>query len=301
MNDFERELIRCVVDGDIRRAQKQVKLVLDHISTEKDRRFKESELRRLANIGPKIIQLPANCEHIMIGQDVTDFPEERFLIRPAEQKLIVDLMNTRKAALRLQEMGIHYTATALITGEPGTGKTELARYIAHKLNVPFVMLKMSGIIDSLLGKTQRNIGQVFDYARNSPCVLCIDEIDAIGMARGQQNDSGEMTRITISLMQELDNVKNNVCVIACTNRPDKIDKALFRRFTFVHEVEPLKESDIEILVSKFFESTGYEISSQERGKIIEKLGEKSPASAVIAVCTDHIVEKIVAETVTAES
>ncbi len=75
------------------------------------------------------------------------------------------MYKTRRAALRLQEMGIHYTSSLLLIGEPGTGKTELARYIAYTTNLPFVYTNFSGMVNSALGKTQKNIGMVFDYAR----------------------------------------------------------------------------------------------------------------------------------------
>lgn len=133
MNDKERELIRFVVDGDIRKAQKQAQIILNGLTTEKDKRFKEYQLKRLANKGPELIELPPNMQNLLIAQDVSNFPESRFLLRKEEQLVVERLLNTRKAALKLHELGIHYTSSMLLTGVPGTGKTELARYIAHKI------------------------------------------------------------------------------------------------------------------------------------------------------------------------
>lgn len=105
MNDYERALIRYVVDGDIRNAQKQAKIILNKIATEKDRKFKEYQLKKLDNKGPELIELPYNLQKIIAAQDVTNFPEGRFLIRPEEQSVVNKLLNTRVAALRLQELG----------------------------------------------------------------------------------------------------------------------------------------------------------------------------------------------------
>ena len=82
MNDYERALIRYVVDGDIRNAQKQAKIILNKIATEKDKKFKEYQLKKLDNKGPELIELPYNLQKIIAAQDVTNFPEGRFLIRP---------------------------------------------------------------------------------------------------------------------------------------------------------------------------------------------------------------------------
>ena len=179
MTDDVRNLIRFVVDGDIRNAQTQCRIMLEKNVPEKDARFKETELKKLNLLKPELIQLPANLESLLIAEDATNFPESRFLLREEEEAVINKLLATRKAALAIKELGIHYTCSLLLTVLPGVGKTELARYIAHKANLPFVFLKFSGLVDSALGRTQQNIGRVFDYAKRTPCVLCVDEIDAI--------------------------------------------------------------------------------------------------------------------------
>lgn len=287
--------IRYVVDGDIRNAQKQAKIILNKIATEKDRKFKEYQLKKLDNKGPELIELPYNLQKIIAAQDVTNFPEGRFLIRPEEQSVVNKLLNTRVAALRLQELGIHYTSSLLLTGQPGTGKTELARYIAHVADLPFVVVKFSGIISSSLGQTQANIGNMFDYAKRTPCVLCIDEIDALGTMRGKKDDVAEMSRVVISLMQELDNIKNDVIVIGTTNRPDQLDEALIRRFVQRHEVKPLNQDDVRELVRKFNDSVGYPMDDIQMDVFCSQFGIEATANTVISACTERIIEKITEE------
>lgn len=289
MTDDVRNLIRFVVDGDIRNAQTQCRIMLEKNVPEKDARFKEAELKKLNLLKPELIQLPANLESLLIAEDATNFPESRFLLREEEETVINKLLATRKAALAIKELGIHYTCSLLLTGLPGVGKTELARYIAHKANLPFVFLKFSGLVNSALGRTQQNIGRVFDYAKRTPCVLCVDEIDAIGMCRGSRDDVAEMSRVTIALMQELDRLPNDVILIGTTNRADNLDEALIRRFTFKHRVKPLGDDDMKELCKKFLASADYPFTESELDELCHSLREQRTASAVVNACTERIV------------
>ena len=281
MTDDVRNLIRFVVDGDIRNAQTQCRIMLEKNVPEKDARFKENELRKLNLLKPELIQLPANLENLLIAEDATNFPESRFLLREEEETVINKLLATRKAALAIKELGIHYTCSLLLTGLPGVGKTELARYIAHKANLPFVFLKFSGLVNSALGRTQQNIGRVFDYAKRTPCVLCVDEIDAIGMCRGSRDDVAEMSRVTIALMQELDRLPNDVILI--------------RRFTFKHRIKPLGDDDMKELCKKFLASADYPFTESELDELFHSLREQRTASAVVNACTERIVAHIVSQ------
>lgn len=282
-------------NGDIRNAQTQCRIMLEKNVPEKDARFKENELRKLNLLKPELIQLPANLENLLIAEDATNFPESRFLLREEEETVINKLLATRKAALAIKELGIHYTCSLLLTGLPGVGKTELARYIAHKANLPFVFLKFSGLVNSALGRTQQNIGRVFDYAKRTPCVLCVDEIDAIGMCRGSRDDVAEMSRVTIALMQELDRLPNDVILIGTTNRVDNLDEALIRRFTFKHRVKPLGDDDMKELCKKFLASADYPFTESELDELCHSLREQRTASAVVNACTERIVAHIVSQ------
>ena len=288
MNDSERMLLRYVVEGDIRKSQQQAKIVLAGLTTAKDKEFKETCLRTLAGKSPTLIELPYNLQGV--AEDSTAFREDRFLIRDSEKAVIEKMCKTRRAALRLQEMGIRYASSLLLMGEPGTGKTELARYIAHTQDLPFVYTNFSGLVDSGLGKTQKHIGMVFDYARKSPCVLCLDEIDAIGARRGGKDDVAEMNRVTIALMQELDRLGNDIILVGTTNRPDTLDDALFRRFTFGHTVRPLCRDDAHTLARMFFASVGYSASETEIESLLGDSSKYYTASKITNLCTDHIID-----------
>ena len=105
MNANEQNLIQYVIDGDIRKAQEQVKIILDNTNTAKDSVFKETMLRKMSVRQIGQIELPYNMKEIAIAEDVRNFPENRFVLRESEKQVIDKLFAVRKAALQLQNEG----------------------------------------------------------------------------------------------------------------------------------------------------------------------------------------------------
>lgn len=257
MNDKERELIRYVCDGDIKKAQQQASIILNSINSQKDERFVQNMKTKLEMKKTELIEVPFNIREFVIAEDSASFPINRYFVRDVEKEASEKIIKIKKAADVLFQKGITYPPTLMLHGEPGTGKTMLARYIAYKAGLPFIYVKISGIINSYLGGTNQNIAKIFDFARTSPCVLCLDEIDAIAMARGQKNDLGEMNRIVITLMQELDRCTNDMIVIGTTNRFDRLDDALLSRFKQTFLVSVLNANESYNIAFKFLTGVGY--------------------------------------------
>lgn len=296
LNDQERILLRYVCEGDIRSAQKQARIVLEGINTQKDQRFKENLLAKLTARPMELLELPVNVRDILVAEDVSEMDCNRLLIREPEKALIHKLMATRTAAQRLAEMKIRYSPSAVLYGASGCGKTTLARQLAHFSGLPFVYVKFSGLISSALGKTQGNLAKVFDYVKNAPCVLCLDEIDCIGMERGQKDDIGEMNRVVISLMQELDTISNDTIVVGTTNRYDRLDPALVRRFSLKYEVLPLAPDEAHEAVVRFFNSVSVPFTEDLISNILAPFRDSHvPANKVFEACTQYLIQTIVAE------
>ena len=294
MNENTRRLISYVCDGDMKRAKQQARIILDSDHTEKNMRFREDNIRKL-EAKKSLIELPYNLKSLLIAEDSENYPEGKFLLRDDEMMIAERTLATYRASNKLIELGIPYLPTLMLYGESGCGKTELARYIAYKADLPFVYVRFSNLLGSLLGDTQKNLSRIFEYVRSAPCVLCFDEIDTIGMARGQQDDVGEMSRVVIALMQELDQLPNNVIIIGTTNRFDRLDKALVRRFSLQYEVTPLSDSEAAELTNKFFGYAGMTPPDIPKWLIENDLSGKIPAYKVIKACTEHIVAQILKE------
>lgn len=252
MNDLERRLIESVCRNDLQSAKKIAKIILEQDKTQKNRMFVNRYLTMLNNSAMNFMELPADLKNLLIMEDVSvSFNENRYYLSNRESKVIEKILKLNKASQRLAEIGVNYINSTILFGESGTGKTTFGRYIAYKMGIPFAYLNFSRVVDSYLGSTQKNISKVFDHVKQQKCVFMIDEIDAIGMRRRDSKEVGEMSRIVISLMQNLDTLTSDVVLLGATNRLDIIDEALLRRFMTRHEVKRLNEQERYEMASKF--------------------------------------------------
>ena len=291
MNDNERNLIRYICQGNYRMAEQQTRVILSGLKSQKDESFKKNMLETL-DYRQNFADLPSNVKGLLVAEDVSQFPWGRFLIRDKEEQIANEILNLYRVSNDLMQIGISYLPAAIFHGESGCGKTMLAKYIAHKAGLPYVYVRFSNLVGQYLGNTQQNIAKVIDFVKQFPCVLCFDEIDAIGLARGQQNDVGEMSRIVISLMQEMDSLPNNVIIIGTTNRFDRLDQALVRRFPIKHQVFPLTSSEAIELAKAFFAHANVEPSVPIETLVRSNSFDSLPASQMIKICTDDIVNTL---------
>ncbi|KIC89139.1 AAA family ATPase [Flavihumibacter sp. ZG627] len=165
----------------------------------------------------------------------------------------------------LTQAGIETSTSLLLYGPPGCGKTTMAHYIAKQLNLPLVVTRFDSLISSLLGNTAKNIRRVFDFASSRPCILFLDEFDAIGKARDDQYELGELKRVINSLLQNMDEflAAGNI-LIAATNHHELLDKAIWRRFTYVVDMGKPDEAIIGSLVKSIFRNIDNQIVKDQK-------------------------------------
>lgn len=136
----------------------------------------------------------------------------------------------------------------LFSGPPGTGKTELAKQLARILDRQLFMVNFEMIVDSHLGQTAKNISMVFDEMNRQSfpesLIVLFDELDSLAMDRMNSKDLREMGRATSALMKGLDELNQEIVVIATTNMIDYFDRALIRRFDKVIDFERYGKEDL---------------------------------------------------------
>lgn len=154
---------------------------------------------------------------------------------------LVEIVEYLRDPQKFQRLGGHIPHGALLVGPPGTGKTLLARAIAGEANVPFFTISGSDFVEMFVGVGASRVRDMFEQAkRNEPCIIFIDEIDAVGRHRGAGlgggNDEREQT--LNQLLVEMDGFEANesIILLAATNRPDVLDPALLRPGRFDRQV-----------------------------------------------------------------
>ena len=161
------------------------------------------------------------------------------------------LIQERHQSARLASSGLNPTRSAIFVGPPGVGKTLTARWVAAKLGVPLYVLDLTAVMSSLLGRSGTNLRAALDFAKRSPCVLLLDEIDAIAKRRSDESDVGELKRLVTVILQEVDEWPVTGLLLAATNHPELIDSALWRRFDLVIEFKIPEPAAVKAAVKRF--------------------------------------------------
>ena len=252
----------------------------------------EMSLTAMGN-NAKSLSIPVDTESRTTLADII-YPDENnieVILSKRNADKLDSFILSYKNSDKLNDLGIGVSNTLLLYGPPGCGKTKCAYLIAKQLNLPLVIARLDSLISSYLGTTAKNIRNLFEFAQKIPCVLFLDEFDAIAKARDDNNELGELKRVVNSLLQNVDSMSKDSLLLAATNHQQLLDSAVWRRFDYKLEIElpdkeaiskliylftghmgTLSEKDVTELSTLFFGLSGAEI---------EELITKSIRNAVI--------------------
>jgi len=174
----------------------------------------------------------------LAGLLTASFPKTRLsdmaLDEPIRSRIDRVLLEQRQRE-KILAHGLGPLRRLLLVGPPGTGKTMTAAALAGELSLPLFTIQLDGLITKYLGETAAKLRLIFEAIRQTRAVYLFDEFDALGGERAAKNEVGEIRRILNSFLQFLEQDDSDSVIVAATNHPQILDKALFRRFDSVIE------------------------------------------------------------------
>ncbi len=145
-------------------------------------------------------------------------------------QVVNELIEEQQRADLLRAYNLEPRHRVLLTGPPGNGKTSLAEALAEALMSPLLVVRYDAVVGSFLGETATRLRKMLESVRTRRCVLFFDEFDAIGKERGDVHETGEIKRVVSSLLLQLDALPSYVVIVAASNHPELLDRAVWRRF-----------------------------------------------------------------------
>jgi hypothetical protein len=275
---------RMEADGDVDAARR-----LRQVLGKSKRPSQTVGLAKVASSAPLPVdsesRLPTADETRIVAGDVEIF------LSPGQQRFVDQFLMFYRAADRLVASGVGISASMLVYGPPGCGKTQLAKYIAAELALPLITARTDTLISSYLGSTAKNIRLLFQHACSRPCVLFLDEFDAIAKMRDDSRELGELKRVVISLLQNIDAMGPEHVLLAATNHEHLLDQAIWRRFNYKLKIaEPDRGIRIR-MITRFFGS----FASPQLIDVVAALTEGMSGATLRAIAEDCIRSAVLTE------
>lgn len=226
-------LEKVASEGDEKSAEKISKLLANNIS-------RSSRAVMPADTNMQVFSLPVDKESrlSLADESMHQFIDTEIQLDSYVEKCVEEFISFVDHSALLNESGVGISPSMLIYGPPGCGKTHLAQHISARLGLPLLTARCDSLMSSFLGSTAKNIRSLFDHASNRPCVLFLDEFDSLAKARDDQHEVGELKRIVVGLLQNIDTLPAETILLAATNHEKLLDPAVWRRFSYRLHIQP---------------------------------------------------------------
>lgn len=208
----------------------------------------------------------------LINLQLSSVDQTKIVLSEETESRIERVLTEHRKRRHLAKYGYSPKTKLLFWGSPGCGKTFAAHYIAYELGLPVGTVQISALISSFLGDTASNLQRVFKLANDTPMVLLLDEIDAIGKNRDDPNDVGELKRVVNSLLQSMDNfASNQSLLIAASNHQYLLDPAVWRRFDDIIPFPLPHVAEREVYIKKLLSGVHFDASPATIAKSMSSL------------------------------
>ncbi|MCD4784887.1 MAG: ATP-binding protein [Candidatus Eremiobacteraeota bacterium] len=179
--------------------------------------------------GPRILSFPQDLKGLVLTEE-PQISKASLVIPDLLMERIHQVIHEYRQQEKLKSYGLSHRRKLLLIGPPGTGKTMTARVFAKELHLSLNTIQVDRLVTKFMGETSAKLRQIFDLMQQSPGIYLFDEFDAIGGERSMDNDVGEMRRVLNAFLQFIEQDTSDSIIIAATNNPKLLDRALFRRF-----------------------------------------------------------------------
>jgi SpoVK/Ycf46/Vps4 family AAA+-type ATPase len=294
------KILEGALQHNVRKAADYAGLLADKLESDGNARQATMIRQKLARV-PKQMFSPAAMEHSLpvdsesqlqtLDEELPSSGDIELVLPDNVSARLVEFIQSVRAVEKLAAAGIRHPARILFYGPPGCGKTQVARLIAAELGLPLLTVRCDTLVSSLLGQTSRNLRRVFEHAENRPCVLFLDEFDALAKSRSDEREIGELQRVVIALLQNIDALSPETVLIAATNHHELLDRAVWRRFAW-HIPLALPDTALraKIWAQKLSERTTddvrldvlAELSEGLSGAVIEHVAHDAIRSAILS-------------------
>jgi len=242
-------------------------------------------------VSRKILKFTGNNEAVERKCSIETF--DQLVVADILEENIGRLINEYRKKELLRKNGLKNRSKILCIGDPGTGKTMTATVISNELSLPLYVIQIEKLITKYMGEASVKLKQVFDNIYEIPGVYLFDEFDAIGSDRSLDNDVGEMRRILNSFLQYIENDDSNSIIIAATNNPKILDRALFRRFDDVWKYKiPDQEQITRLIKMKLSDFDLKDILNKKTFEVADGLNHAD----IVKACEETIKYSILEQT-----
>lgn len=241
--------------------------------------------------GALVLKFPQDMRGLVLSEE-PDIPLTALVIPTTMRSRVERIIHEYRQQQKLKTHGLTHRRKIMLIGPPGTGKTMTAKVLARELHVPMHTIQVDRLVTKFMGETSAKLRQIFDLIQKETGVYLFDEFDAIGGERSLENDVGEMRRVLNSFLQFIEQDISDSVIVAASNSPKLLDRALFRRFDDVLYYEQPTPEERKRLIQNVL---GAFLASKFTWKTVLAESEGLSHAEIDQACRDAIKQTILSD------